>query len=265
MRLHLRQHRLLSAVCLACALWPATVLAQDDAAARARAQAAEAQAAAQRAAYEYFTHGADATRVPQRGEPGAEYFYDGAMRNGAKWLTVPKPGQPGAEYFYDGANVMSVPSPLFPPPPQTPARHAPAPPALLTVQEPGPAPQQAAQVAGDDTDDTIDTAAPDTSNAVTPTDRGAPPAAPPPATTTGTVNARADGEGARSVERAEPPPDSQAGAARSLALHELKPLAAIGAFIGACLLVALGALALTGVVLFARKLATHGYGHGHGS
>jgi hypothetical protein len=51
----------------------------------------------------YFQHGADATSIPQEGQPGAAYF-----QNGGQATSIPQPGQPGAEYFQNGADATTL-------------------------------------------------------------------------------------------------------------------------------------------------------------
>jgi len=55
---------------------------------------------------DYYSHGAQATTIPQPGQPGYEYF-----SRGSQLWSVPAPGQPGAELFNQGSQATSVPQP----------------------------------------------------------------------------------------------------------------------------------------------------------
>src|SRR5690349_6271257 len=59
---------------------------------------------------QFYSNGADAMRLPQRGEPGSERFTNGAESNGADRMTVGRPGSPNAAFYTNGAALATVPS-----------------------------------------------------------------------------------------------------------------------------------------------------------
>jgi hypothetical protein len=61
---------------------------------------------------EYFSNGASATSVPRSGEIGAEFY-----SNGAAVTSVPKKGEPGAEFFSNGVRPFLSDPALQPKPP----------------------------------------------------------------------------------------------------------------------------------------------------